>query len=97
MLKVADIVGTIQPTGEFVRGGSSYVPTKIHDLIVFFITVLVIATVIMIIYNGLMFITAGGDSNKVEKATQGIVYALIGLGIALAAGLVVSYFAQILK
>lgn len=94
----ADIVGTLQPTGVFVQEhGDSYISTKVHDLIVFFLGVIVISAVVMIIYNGLMFVTAGGDSGKVEKATKGIIYALVGLGIALAAGLVVSFFTDLLN
>ncbi len=94
----ADIVGTLKPTGAFIQGQSdSYIPKKVHDLIIFFLGAIVISAVVMIIYNGLMFVTAGGDSGKVEKATKGIIYALVGLGIALAAGLVVSFFSDLLS
>ena len=97
MLKVDNIVGTITPAGNFVKGGASVVSDKVHDIISFFITALIIVAVIMLIYNGLMFVISGGDTNKVEKAIQGIIYALIGLGIAMAAGLVVGYLGQFLQ
>ncbi len=97
MLNVSDIVGTIEPTGAFVNSTSGYLKSKVQSFIEFFIGVVILASIIGIIYNGLMFITAGGDSNQVDKATKGIIYSVIGLIIAFAAGLVVSFAVDFLK
>ena len=95
-LFVADIVGTVAPTGSFVKGGASYLPDAVKTGIEAFIAVVIIAAIVGIIYNGLMFITAGGDSNKVNTAIKGIIYSLVGLGVALAAGLVVQFVVNVM-
>jgi hypothetical protein len=60
--------------------------------IVNLLTVIVgIAAVIMIIVNGLRFITAGGDSNSVNSARNGVIYALIGLVIVALAQVIVRF------
>ena len=38
-----------------------------------------IAAVIVIVLNGLRFITANGDSNAITSARNGVIYALVGL------------------
>lgn len=38
-----------------------------------------IAAVVVIIINGLKFITSNGDSNSISSAKNGIIYALVGL------------------
>ena len=50
--------------------------------------------VIVIIINGLTFITASGDSGKVVKAKKGILYGIIGIGIVLAASVVTNFVAS---
>ena len=95
-LKMVDVVGTVQPTGYFVQTGSNTLQTKTKSFIELFIGVVIIAAIISLIYHGLMFITAGGDSNKVQKSIQGIIYSIVGLGIALAAGLVINFAVEFL-
>lgn len=41
--------------------------------------------VIMIIYSAFLFLTAGGDSEKIGKAKSSLMYGLIGVGVSLLA------------
>lgn len=52
--------------------------------------VLIFAAAITIVIGGYYFLTAGGDPDKVSKARQYIIYALIGVAVAfMARGLVI--------
>lgn len=50
-----------------------------------------ILAVIYLIYSGILYITAGGDTGKAEKGRTGIVNAIIGLVIIAAAYLLVRF------
>lgn len=50
-----------------------------------------IAAVIMIIINGLRFITANGDSGQINSARNGVIYAIVGLVIAAMAQIIVRF------
>jgi hypothetical protein len=50
-----------------------------------------IIAVIMIIVNGIRFITSGGDSNAVNSARNGILYAIIGLVVVALAQVIVRF------
>jgi hypothetical protein len=47
--------------------------------------------IIMIIYSGLKFMTASGDTNKVASAKTTLIYALIGVAIAVLANFLVEF------
>ena len=61
---------------------------KILNLLV---VIVVIAAVIYLIMNGLKFVTSGGDAGKAQEAQKGITYAIIGIIVAVAAGLIVNF------
>jgi|SRR5665213_1388027 len=46
---------------------------------------------LMITVSGLRYILAAGEPEKISKAKNGIIYALVGLAIALAAESIVGY------
>ena len=48
----------------------------------------------VLIMNGFMYITASGDEGKIQKATKGITYAIVGLVIAAIAFLIVNFVAN---
>lgn len=50
-----------------------------------------ILAVVYLIYSGILYITAGGDTGKAEKGRTGIVNAVIGLVIVSAAYLLVRF------
>jgi Type IV secretion system pilin len=62
------------------------------NFIVNLLTIIVgIVAVIMIIINGLKFITSNGDSNSISSAKHGIAYALVGLVIVALAQVIVRF------
>jgi hypothetical protein len=46
--------------------------------------------VVFIVIGGIKYATSGGDSEKVKKAKDTLLYAVIGLAVALLAGVIVS-------
>ena len=42
-----------------------------------------VASVIMIIVGGLMYVTSAGDQNKVARAKDAIIYAVVGVVISI--------------
>lgn len=51
-------------------------------------------SVIMIIYSGLMYMTASGDEAKTKKAKQSLVWACVGLAVALGASAITQFVLQ---
>ncbi len=50
-----------------------------------------LVAVAVLVYSGFMYMTAQGDEGKVQKATKGITYAVVGLVIAAIAFLIVNF------
>jgi hypothetical protein len=46
---------------------------------------------LMIVVSGLRYVLAAGDPQKISKAKRGIIYALVGLAIAIFAQAIVSF------
>lgn len=74
------------------NGTSSNKPiTNIAQLVVNILSLIVgIAAVIMIIFAGFRYVTAGGDSNAINSARNILIYAIVGLFIAVLASLIAS-------
>lgn len=68
--------------------GVNGVFTKITNTILYAVGII---SVIMLIYGGLRYITSGGDSKKVTDAKNTIMYAIIGLIIAILAYAIVNF------
>ena len=65
---------------------------KTLSAVINILTVVVgIVAVIMIIINGLRFVTSGGDSNKVSSAKNGILWAVIGIAVVALAQFIVKF------
>ena len=62
--------------------------TKITNTVLFAVGII---SVIMLIWGGLRYITSGGDSKKVTDAKNTILYAIIGLIIAILAYAIVNF------
>lgn len=75
-------------TDSAAQGRLNGVVGKITDVLSYIIGGL---AVIMIVVSGIRFMTAGGDSAKVESAKSGIMYALIGIVIVALAQIIVRY------
>lgn len=50
-----------------------------------------VAAVIVIIIAGIMMSTSAGNSGKVQKAKTAVIYAIIGLAIAVSAALIINF------
>lgn len=89
---------TIQGGLESLVSGAPELPSGTTDLkqaigriIQIFLGFLGILAVVLIIYAGFLWMTAGGDSAKVDKAKDYIKNAIIGIVIILAAYIITSY------
>ncbi len=76
-----------QPNGNPLFGPNGVI-TKATSVIA---TIVGVAAVIMIIIGGFKYITSSGDSSNVESAKNTILYAIIGLVIALVAQSIVIF------
>lgn len=63
----------------------------VTTIINIFSAVVGIVAVIMILYGGFKYITAGGDSSRITSAQHTIIYAIIGLIIVALAQIVVQF------
>lgn len=61
-------------------------------LSIVFVTIGALA-LLMITVSGLRYILSAGDPQKASKAKNGIIYALVGLAVALAAEAIVTFVA----
>lgn len=63
----------------------------ITGIINWFIGAAVIVSIVMIVWAGYSYMTAGGDEGKVQKATKSLTNAIIGLIISLLAMVIVNF------
>jgi len=56
----------------------------------YFLTAVIVIAALMVIYAGWTYMTAGGDEGKVSSAKNIIIYAVVGVGVALLAQLIVA-------
>lgn len=69
----------------------TFVATKLGDMIGFVLSFIGVLFLILIIYGGINWMTAGGNEQKVEKAKTIIINAIIGLLIVLSAYTITSF------
>lgn len=65
-------------------------------IVTILITFVIVASLIMIIYSGIQWITSGGDEKKIEGARGRLTYSIIGLVVALTSALIVGLTIQLL-
>lgn len=82
--------GEGQPT-ELFDGGSAIVP-RVINLMLFIVGVL---AVIMLIWGGIRYVISGGDATKVKDAKNTILYAIVGLIVAILGYAVVNWVISI--
>ncbi len=56
----------------------------------YFLTAIIVIAAVMVIYAGWNYMTAAGNEDKVQTAKNTIIYAVIGVGVALLAQLIVA-------
>jgi hypothetical protein len=55
------------------------------------ITLSALVAVAYLIFSGVQYIIAAGDDSKIEKATKGITYSVVGLVVCFISALIVNY------
>ncbi len=68
-----------QPTYNLPATEFGVLVNKVADLI---FTVIVIISVVVLVYGGFLFLTAGGNAERATEGKQVITYAIIGFVIA---------------
>ena len=78
-------------SGTCTTGDSSTIDTVLANVLNLLSLIAGFAAVVMIIISGMRFITAQGDSSGVASARSALIYALIGLLVALLAQVIVHF------
>lgn len=73
------------------NGGTTDFTSLIHGIVNLLLFIVGVAAVIMLIIGGLLYVVSSGDSKRVETAKNTILYAVIGIVVALAAGAIVNW------
>ena len=71
--------------------------TMVTNTIQWFIAMAGIVSAIFIVYGGISYTTSNGDPNKLQKAKQTIIYALIGLAIVGLAEFITAFVSGIIR
>lgn len=61
------------------------IPTLLNNIATFLLGIVLALGVIVIIWAGLLYVTAGGEEEKIKKAKQAIIWAIVGVTLALLA------------
>lgn len=78
-------------TGNGCKQGGNTVKSIAHTVINVMSIIVGVISIIMLIVAGLKFITSSGDSNAVASAKNTLIYAIVGLFIAVLAQLLVHF------
>lgn len=76
------------PTDFLDNNGKKGIINKVINIMLFIVGVL---AVIMIIYGGILYTTAHGDKNQIEKAKSTLIYSIVGLIVAIIAYALVNW------
>lgn len=71
--------GDIQPPSSVPRGGAETLGQIISVALNTLIVGGILAAVLFVAYGALLWITSGGDKQKIDKARKTIIYAIIGI------------------
>lgn len=81
--------GTGKVTGGGFFGGSfQEIFGKLTDLLIFIVGAV---SILMVVWGGLLFVLSAGDSGRIKTARETILYAVVGVIVALSAFAIVSF------
>jgi len=83
-----DLAGNNCDTGLPTVGATN---TQLNSFLATVFGVLAVVAVILLVIGGIQFMTSGGNSEQTNKAKNTILYALIGLAVAISAELIVAF------
>ncbi|HMB65859.1 MAG TPA: pilin, partial [Patescibacteria group bacterium] len=78
-------LSTLQTAGGEIKVGKQNLPALVGNIISVILSLVGVILLIIVVYGGVLYMTAGGDSEKVRKAKSMIANSIIGLIIVLAA------------
>lgn len=81
----------LSAVGASCGGGEAGLTTTIHGVIRVLLFVVGVAAVIMLVIGGIRFVLSGGDSQAAAAAKNTVIYAVIGLIVAVLAWAIVNY------
>ena len=84
-------VCTDNPTSSICTNKDTTLSDKIITVVNTLLYVLGVVAVLMIIFGGILYIVSGGDAANVKKAKDTIMYAVIGLVVAILSYAIVNY------
>jgi hypothetical protein len=94
-LVLAEITTIQTPKDIFVD--TTTLLAKLNTITSWVFTILLVVAGLMLIVSGFFYITAAGDPEKIKKAKQMLINALIGVAVALAARGIVSTIQSLLE
>jgi cytochrome bd-type quinol oxidase subunit 2 len=84
-----------QNAGQYIGGinsaGSGDLLSFLKSALNLVISLSALVAVGILVYSGIQYIVAAGDEGKVEKATKGITYAIVGLVVCFVSVLIVNF------
>ncbi len=83
MTVLAAASGYAEPVAPGGVPNAADAPTLILSIINWLLSFLGALAVLMIVVAGIMYITSGGDGDRVDKAKSWLTYAIVGLVVAL--------------
>ena len=86
-----DGITGIQTGADTSIGGNGDLPNTVIGILNGIIGVLAVICVIVIVMGGIQYMTSSGDTGKVKKAKDTILYALIGLVVCALAATIVNF------
>ena len=81
----------IDPSPDPIPGGGDDLQGNILNIINVIIGILGVVAVVVIIFGGVQYMTSAGDSSKVKKAKDTILYGVIGLIVCILAAAIVNF------
>jgi len=91
-------VSTVVANSGLGSTGLSFIPDAGGDLLTWLKSTLnlliglsALIAVAVLVYSGIQYIVASGDETKIEKATKGITYAIVGLVICFVSVMIVNF------
>lgn len=87
-------LGLFQGRGEFVQTGAESV---IVNVVMWMMSIIGIVAVAFVIYGGIMYATSSGNEQQIERAKKILLYAIIGLVIAILALTITTFATRVVR
>lgn len=97
VLAQTDMIKNLDNAAGPLKTTNPDLPALVGQIIKIFLGFLGVIFVILIIYAGFMWMTAGGDDDKVKTAKNLIIRAIIGIGIIFIAYVITAFVIDSLK